>query len=179
MAERSKVAQMAEAEAERAEAEQPDDETTEQEEAEQSPAEPQPEPEQPPEPSPEKLAQAEQITQLERAQETYLKRVEKILGPEAMPGLCPTCNGTALNFAGHEAAPDYHTHEKYITCESCAGLGKVLTGSRVIGAETQDCPECMGRGYLERLPTVAAVPDQAQEYGTPSWMGTAPPAVVT
>lgn len=173
----SNVKKLADAEAARAEATEPDDETTEAEEAEQTPTEPEPPTEPGPDPEAVSEAEAAQVEALEKAQDRYLKAVEKIIGADAMPGLCPTCNGTALDFAGHEAAPEYRAHEKFRECEPCGGYGKVRTGSKVVGAELADCPECVGRGYLEALPPIMTTDGETVQYGTPSWMGTAANAV--
>lgn len=41
-------------------------------------------------------------------------------------------------------AYDHYSRE----CEDCAGLGKVLTGSKVSGQQTAQCIPCKGRGWM-------------------------------
>lgn len=176
MANGSKVRELADAEAARAEATEPDDETTEQEEAEQTPTEPEPPTEPGPDPEAVSEADAAKYQELERAQEAYFKRVSKAIAPEPLPPPCMTCGGTGLDFAGHEAAPEFREHHKFIECDDCAGYGRVRTGSKVTGQELADCPKCVGRGFLEELPQIALAPDTPPTHGAPSWMGTAAPA---
>jgi hypothetical protein len=147
------------------------DETEEAEEAETTPTEPAPEPapEQPP-----TGLNAEQTAELEKATTAYYRRVAKVFHGE-LPPECSTCNGLGFDLSGGEAPPDFPTHDHYIGCDDCDGLGKVRTGSQVPHFDLADCPKCQGRGYLEKLPTPQAVPDQPAEYGTPAWMGNVPP----
>lgn len=168
----SEVRKLAEAESARAEQEPDNGEQEAEQEAEETPDAT---PDETPEQEPEGALTVEQVADLERAQEQYLKRVERVLTPLPMPPVCTHCQGTGLDFGGGESPPDFQTHEQYRTCDSCGGLGQIRTGSRVHGHELLSCPACQGRGFLERLPQPAAVPDQQAAYGTPQWMGTAPP----
>lgn len=147
------------------------DETEEAEETETTPTEPAPEPEPA---QPETGLSAEQAQELERATIAYNKRVGKVFGGE-LPPECPACNGLGFDLTYGAGAPQFQEHEHFIGCDECAGLGKVKTGSQVMGHDLADCPKCQGRGYLEKLPTPQAVPDQPEQYGTPTWMGTPQP----
>lgn len=64
----------------------------------------------------------------------------------------------------------HRPHEKYKACPTCNGLGDVLTGSHKQGNETQPCPRCAGRGYLEKLSqvTATATPGYVQSTATAS-----------
>ena len=94
------------------------------------------------------------------------KRYYDILG-EGLDGfvMCPLC---APWFPGirQNVMPDYETvaavkvaigedpdppltNDHYSkVCEDCGGLGKVLTGSKVMGQTTAQCIPCKGRGWL-------------------------------
>ena len=155
-----------------AEAEPPE---TEEEEATEEEGEPQTEPA-PSEPPPaEGLLSADQAVELEKATTAYLKRATKAFAPAEPPPLCPTCEGLGFDLTYGAHTPELATNDAFRACTDCKGLGQVLTGSKVEGHVTRDCPTCLGRGYLERLPAPAAVPNAPEEYGTPSWMGTVPP----
>jgi hypothetical protein len=145
-------------------------------ESEPPPPEPEPEPSPEPEPLPPAAAlDAEQAAELEKATAAYLKRVEKVFGPGDVPPACPACEGLGFDLTGGEPAPVLLAHENFRRCDECDGYGLVRTGSHVPGHDLNACPNCVGRGYLERLPTPQAVPDQAAEYGTPAWMGNVSP----
>lgn len=144
---------------------------TEDSEPEPEPTEPTPEPEPAPEPEPSGMSAA-QAGELEKATTAYIKRVEKVFGPGNVPPPCSHCEGLGFDLTGGEGAPDFPEHEQYKACDECGGLGNVKTGSKVAGHDLHECPKCIGRGYLERLPTPTAVPDQQDAYGTPAWMGT-------
>lgn len=147
------------------------DETEEAEETEAQPTEPAPEPEPP---QPDTGLNAEQGAELEKAMTAYYRRVAKVFGGE-LPPECPACSGLGFDLTGGQGLPEFKTHEHYIGCDECDGLGKVQTGSQVPNFDLADCPHCQGRGFLEKLATPTAVPDQPAEYGTPSWMGNVPP----
>lgn len=101
---------------------------------------------------------AEQVADLEKAQTAYLRKVERILGPGNMPPLCPKCDGTALDFSGGVADAEFMPSPDRERCPDCAGLGKVLSGSRVPGEEVLPCPGCQGAGH--RIILGAALPQQ-------------------
>jgi hypothetical protein len=161
--------------------EQGDPEEIEQEEStpfeapEQPDTEPetQPEPEQPEQPAAPAGMSADQADELDKAYKAYAKRVAKALHGELPPD-CRACGGLGFDLTGGQGEPEFQAHEKFRGCDDCKGLGKVATGSKVMGHDLADCPDCLGRGYLERLPAMTAVPDQPAEYGTPSWMGNVP-----
>ena len=148
-------------------------------EAPETPAEPEPEPE-PTEPDGEEEEAAdapaagmttEQAAELEKATATYFKRVEKVFGADNVPPACEHCGGLGFDLTGGQGEPDYPEHENYIECEACHGYGHVKTGSKVPGHDLHDCPQCLGRGYLEALPTPQLVPETTPTHGVPAWMG--------
>lgn len=138
--------------------------------------EPEPEPEPQPEPEPEPEPQAgtlsaEQVHELEKATTAYFKRAEKVFGPGNVPPSCPHCEGLGFDLTGGEPAAEFKSHEQYIECPECGGMGNVKTGSKVPGHDLHDCPKCVGRGYLEKLPALQEVKPEGEQYGTPAWMG--------
>jgi hypothetical protein len=145
-------------------------------EPEPTPGEPEPEPEPEPTPEPEAGAMdAEQAAELEKATTAYMKRVEKVFGAGNAPPACPACEGLGFDLTGGSGQPDYATHEQYIECHDCHGLGFVKTGSQVMGHDLHECPKCVGRGYLEKLGQPQLVPEEGEQYGTPAWMGNVQP----
>jgi hypothetical protein len=141
-------------------------------ETEPEPTEPEPEPE--PEGDEEEEAaglDAAQANDLEKATAAYFKRVEKVFGAESVPPPCQHCGGLGFDLTGGAGEPDYAEHENYIECGDCRGFGHVKTGSKVPGHDLHDCPNCLGRGYLEKLPTPQLVPTEQPTHGTPAWMG--------
>jgi hypothetical protein len=141
-------------------------------ETEPEPTEPEPEPTEPePEPEPAGGLTAEQAAELEKAMAAYFKRVEKVFGADNAPPPCPTCEGLGFDLTGGTGQPDFQEHENYIECGDCRGFGHVKTGSKVPGHDLHDCPNCLGRGYLEKLPQPQLVPTEQPTHGTPAWMG--------
>jgi hypothetical protein len=148
-------------------------------EAPENPTEPEPEPGEPePEPKPDEEEEeaaggleAAQVVDLEKATAAYFKRIEKVFGADSVPPACTHCGGLGFDLTGGAGEPELAEHENYIECADCRGFGHVKTGSKVPGHDTHDCPVCLGRGYLEKLPTIAAVPTEQPTHGTPSWMG--------
>lgn len=130
------------------------------------------------------------------------KRYHDILGDE-LDGfvICPLC---APWFPGIRlpVMPDYETvsavkvaigedpnppltNDHYSReCDSCAGLGKVLTGSKVQGQTTAQCIPCKGRGWIAIGPereqgaiTTAAAAIGNVDNGAPLPIGDDPPEV--
>ena len=128
------------------------------------------------------------------------KRYHDILGDD-LDGFvgCPLC---APWFPGIrlQVMPDYETvaavkvaigedpdppltNDHYSkVCEDCGGLGKVLTGSKVMGQTTAQCIPCKGRGWLaigpEReqgniMPTIPTPPPPGN--GAPAILDSEPP----
>jgi hypothetical protein len=49
-------------------------------------------------------------------------------------------------------------YSAFATCDTCAGLGNVRTGSQVTAHLYRTCPSCMGRGYSSTIATDADRP---------------------
>jgi hypothetical protein len=184
-----RVRELVEDEAARAEAADPDEGDEAAEEAETTETPP-PEGEPPPQPAgPPSGVSEQQAGELDKAYQAYAKRVARIFGGELPPD-CPACLGLGFNLGAAEPEPEFRTTDDYKTCDVCAGLGRLSTGSKVPGHDLAQCPMCTGRGYLVKLTgTVAAVPPPPPapepepdvggaepRYGTPAWMGTVDPA---
>lgn len=127
--------------------------------------------------SAEQLAQLEQIGELDKARDAYERKVRKIVGPEAPLEVCATCEGLGFDLTGGPTGEELRTHADYIGCDDCAGLGVVLTGSKVAGSEVATCPGCGGRGFLSRIEREHANGGEPSsstaepEYGRPAWLG--------
>lgn len=128
----------------------------------------------------------EMMTKLANSAKTWRKRVRELLGDNADALVaCELCEADIPGFhwpaelvqpesplherllevlltedgPGYQPAP--HVHE----CETCAGLGKVATGSKVGGKTTVFCPECRGTGYFPPPPRGQAAQPAATEGG--------------
>ena len=105
----------------------------------------------------------------EQAYKRFAKAVESALGPLANDltpcPLCPPAHAGFVNvhdagrlpaevrdvvklFLGEQTPADFPQSSAHKTCDVCAGLGKVRTGSRVPNNEAIMCPACKGCGYL-------------------------------
>lgn len=83
-----------------------------------------------------------------REQERHEQVIRELMGADVAAFVpCSHCQGIGLT----PPEPEPRTHEHFKACETCAGYGAVLTGSRRQGNELRDCPACGGRGYLEAL----------------------------
>lgn len=174
----SRVKELAEAEAARAEAEQPEQEPEQEPTQEPEPAEPgeaEPEPEQPEQPQ---ASAPFDVEAFEKEARRHERAIAKVLGPEFVEAVCPTCQGVGYAPQGADAAPQLQTHQDYRACETCAGFGDVLTGSHKQGHELASCPSCAGTGYLMRRPEPEqpangnAAPGHAPaDYGPQPWLG--------
>lgn len=182
------IVEQAAAEADAAEAEFPDDDEAELEEAEEG-AETDPE-----EDSGASLTEKQRekiIGRLDNESDRHTKRVAEILGPDVSDlAPCPACwehapgfvlNGVMLDevqaamvrgLLGIQDTPSYKTNPEYAICETCDGLGMVLSGSKVANQEIQPCPKCQNKGF-ERIPIawqpppappLVAVPTPTQDW---------------
>lgn len=143
-------------------------------------AEPELEPEAPVEPEAEVRLESHMIEALEKESTRHEKALVKILGAGATDHVCEACEGMGYmppGMAASEAPPE---HDDYHACPVCAGWGVVQTGSMREGHVVRDCPDCNGRGYVERLPNMPRVDgnvhelepaEPAPEFGVPAWMG--------
>lgn len=178
----STIAERAAAEAEAAEAEFPDEESEEETEAEQE-AETEDDEESVPE-----LTQKQReaiLTKLDNESDRHTKRVVEVLGNDFSDlAPCPLCWEHAPGFVldglpvdevtaamtrqvlGITDAPQYKTNPGFAICDTCDGLGSVLSGSKVANQETVPCPTCTNTGW-KRVPV-------APIYEAPAW--TPPPA---
>ena len=179
------IKQKADEEAARAEAEEPQTEETaepetepdadEEAEAEETPAEP--------EPSGRKVKSPQ-----ERFQAAFAAFVKKAADcfeiPPAEVQVAPHPGVVGIMLPGFL---EPRTHENYKRCDTCNGLGRVLTGAST-GDESKDwhaCPDarCKGRGFWEKTSAVPQapatgplavqpVPGENGEYAeAPAWMG--------
>jgi len=152
--------------------EQPDEEA-EAEEADE-PAEAEPPTDEPPtdQPEPQGLSdeEAERIgRQLDKERTRHSNRVSEIMGEWAQPlQPCPLCepniqgfifvaeqtaprgelHAALLEVLKNPLAPEYETDPTKPACDTCKGLGKIKTGSKVPGQETLMCAACSGKGWI-------------------------------
>lgn len=134
-----------------------------------------------PEPTPDSgqllgAADAGQVEELEKAQTTYLRKVEKVIGSDAMPPLCEHCQGTGLDFTGGAPEPEFRPSPDRERCPDCDGWGKVTTGSRVLTEEVLPCPTCQGAGHRVILPAPPVLQPTTAAAAAPvppgaAWMG--------
>jgi DnaJ-class molecular chaperone len=80
----------------------------------------------------------------------YVAAIRMIFGEEVTIEPCPYCHG--LGFEAVDWPQDPHSQR----CDSCKGLGRVVTGSFVEGNSTRTCTDCNGAGY--RTEVVAPTP---------------------
>lgn len=181
----SSIIEKARAEGDAAEAETPDEEPTEptepdeDEEAEDEKPEPEPEPE---------STGRKQKTPQEKFQAAFAAFVKKaaecfeLLPSDVVIAPYPGVVGIML-----PGVTEPRSHENYMKCETCNGLGTVLTGA-MTGDPSKDfhtCPDprCKGRGYWEKHAAQPAAPATGPlavqqpppadgEWGeAPAWMG--------
>jgi hypothetical protein len=165
-------------------AESPDETTeTPDEEEEGEPAEAEPPAEQPPtdQPAPQGLSdeEAERIgRQLDKERTRHSNRVSEIMGEWAQPlQPCPLCepnipgfifpaeqtaprgelHAALLEVLKNPLAPEYETDPTKPACDTCKGLGKIKTGSKVPGQETLMCATCSGKGWVGQVVSVPSV----------------------
>jgi hypothetical protein len=82
----------------------------------------------------------------------YVAAVRSIFGEEVTIEPCPYCHG--LGFEAVDWPQDPHSQR----CDSCKGLGRVVTGSFVEGNSTRTCTDCNGAGYRTEAGTPVAAP---------------------
>jgi hypothetical protein len=80
----------------------------------------------------------------------YVTAIRDIFGDDVAIEPCPYCHG--LGFAAVDWPQDPHSQR----CDSCKGLGRVVTGSFVEGNSTRLCTDCNGAGYRTEVlsPTI-------------------------
>lgn len=173
-----------------AEAEAAETETPETEPVEQPPADPTPEEdeaeeqdEQPAEPEQKGGRQKDPRKEFDKAFTAFGKKLAAIFeSDDLVPAPHPGVVGYML-----PGFVEPRTHDSFRRCDTCNGLGKVLTGANT-GDETKDwhpCPDgrCKGRGYWQKSSSVeerpatgplavVAEPMANGEYAeAPAWMG--------
>lgn len=128
----------------------------------------------------------EQAKKLDRATDSYSKKVVEILGGD-LSGFetCPLCEPfypglrlpvpltaettAALRILLGMPARENFTQDRFsTTCTDCGGLGKVLTGSHVEQYATVTCLACKGKGWVpvgdeRRVTHVTAEPEGHRE----------------
>lgn len=98
----------------------------------------------------EETADDEQARLLQEAHSVYIATVLEVLGDAEPIRPCVLCSGRGWNAADVVADPDTHK------CETCHGIGIVVTGSLVEGNATRICRKCNGSGFIEDVPSVVA-----------------------
>lgn len=117
----------------------------------------------------------EQIEAMAEEKARHLNTLLGIMGPaSAMFTECDKCDGSGLKPRG----PEPKQLDRFRTCPTCDGFGRVLTGAQDTAEWQVQCPGCGGRGFQERTgqPSTAAAPAPVaqateEEWGVPSWMG--------
>lgn len=115
-----------------------------------------------------KRQQDKDRAKLEKENERHDARVREIMGEDAQYLVnCPLCGDVSTGFLmvgeqgiigedklnelrdllGIASAKQLKQHPTVHTCETCDGLGRVATGSKVTGYDSIDCPECVGKGW--------------------------------
>lgn len=179
------IAEKAREEAERTEREFPDEQPAEPTPAEPSPAEEEQadEEETPAEPEPQSRSRNDPQKKFERAMTAFRAKLCEVFEVDDLtPAPHPGVVGFLL-----PGFTEPRAHENFKRCETCNGLGKVLTGATT-GDESKDwhaCPDprCKGRGFWQKnleqpqAPqtgplAVVPQPEPAGEYAeAPAWMG--------
>lgn len=181
----AKIKENVEAEAARAEAEEPETETPEPVEPDTGDDEDPETLEPEPEPEPAGRKQASPQERFERAFQAFRKKCAEVFEvpiQEVQPAPHPGVVGIMLpGFA------EPKTHENYKRCQTCNGLGKVLTEAQTgdVAKDWHVCPDtrCKGQGYWTKNTAVeqtvqtgplAAVPGEVAngEFAeAPTWLG--------
>lgn len=89
-----------------------------------------------------------QLKALDKEADRHIAAAHKIMGHflEGFVG-CEECGGLGLTPPG----PQAKTHPFYTGCPTCNAFGKVKTGSLVEEHIGVNCPDCLGRGFLEAM----------------------------
>lgn len=179
------IKEKADAEAARAEAEEPETETPAEPDAEPDADEEAEQEEQPAEPEPSGRKVRSPQEKFQAAFAAFVKKAADIFEvPPAEVAVAPYPGVVGIMLPGYT---EPRTHENFQRCETCNGLGKVLTGA-MTGDDSKDwrpCPDrrCKGQGYWSKhVPeqqTVTTGPLAVQpqpvengEWGeAPAWMG--------
>lgn len=170
MATRSRIKQMADAEAERAEAEHPDDadDATEVEPDEVPPDESTDDTDAEPDaPEPELSAEAF-AAKLESVIRVHGDNLHGLFGAdyESMEA-CPTCHGLGA------VTPESPVLDPMTArCDVCKGWGQLITEAQEPTKIMRQCPKCVGNGYIPR----SEIPQSAPAPVLPTYVGAAPQA---
>jgi len=143
-------------------------ESEEPSEAEPPSGEPPPESDEPQGLTPEQLEKRDKA--VEKAFALYTKKVTELyeedavnllaapISPSAPTGFIHKADagrvpkelqGAVLDFFGMPVEADYELDPTKPACDTCKGLGKIKTGSRVPQYETLICGVCAGKGFTE------------------------------
>jgi hypothetical protein len=87
----------------------------------------------------------------------YHKKLTKILGDDADRHECPTCEGIGVVWGEQPTDAELVHPENLVTCDACAGWGRVLTGSKNPEHITAICTACAANGFITRPAAPAAV----------------------
>jgi hypothetical protein len=152
----STVKELADAEAARAEAENPEEEEGAEEE------EALPETQSEPEPGPVGPTE-DQMRALDREDKRHEKALAQLMGADfSYFARCGSCDGLGYFMPPPPAELKFKPHPDTWKCETCDGMGDVLSGA-VGRNQTLQCPDCGGQGYKSRratepLPVPSPVP---------------------
>lgn len=115
------------------------------------------------------------LKRLSKEVERHDATVRKIMG-SFVEGLepCSTCNGIGLEQPG----PKPLEHAFFTACPTCAGFGRVLTGSLEEQYAGVACPDCGGRGYLEAMMDNTPAVEIVQQVREQRRLAQAPPPPV-
>ena len=113
---------------------------------------------------------AELWAQIDKANDTYITRVLKIVGPDAPLAGCDHCQGRGFTLGQVEPAPAMLDAEDAVVCQKCNGYGQTKTGALpgFTGQPLKPCGRCGGRGWHEKpIELAPVVPIAAQQVGQP------------
>jgi hypothetical protein len=128
------------------------DEGDEEEEAEQTPAE-----------AAAKDGSSALRPELERANELYIKRVQKIVGKTVALNGCEKCQGMGYLLGDEVPIPELVRPDNLVVCVGCNGYGLVDTPSLNPDHSRIVCTKCSGIGYITIAPQSNVTPITATQ----------------
>jgi hypothetical protein len=123
------------------------DEGDEEEEADQTPAE-----------AAAKDGSSALRPELDKANELYIKRVQRIVGKTVPLNGCEKCQGMGFLLGDEVPIPELVHPSNLTACEYCNGYGAVISGSLNPDHATVVCTKCSGLGYITVAPQSNVTP---------------------